>query len=122
MNYESAHIVESAIAPGVTYTVAKMSFGRRVELMRRIRELAGRMEFLEGGSDPGEKMDAALLRAEIDRLYLTWGLLAVQGLQLDGVDASPEALAASGPEDLFRESLAAVRSAAGLNDEERKNC
>ena len=34
MTYESVKAVESAIAPGVRYTVAKMSFARRVELMR----------------------------------------------------------------------------------------
>ena len=77
MNYESISVVESRVASGVSYTVARMSFGRRTELMRRIRELAGRMEFLEAGQEPGEKMDAALLQAEIDRLYLTWGLRAV---------------------------------------------
>ena len=68
MNYESLSVVESRVAAGVSYTVARMSFGRRTELMRRIRDLAGRMEFLEAGQEPGEKMDAALLQAEIYRL------------------------------------------------------
>jgi hypothetical protein len=121
MNYESVAIVESQVASGVSYTVARMSFGRRTELMRRVRELAGRMEFLEAGQEPGEKMDAALLQAEIDRLYLKWGLREVTGLQLDGVAATPELLVECGPEDLFREALAAVRRETGLNEAERKN-
>src|ERR1017187_7442869 len=98
-----------------------MSFGRRTELMRRIRELAGRMEFLEAGQEPGEKMDAALLQAEIYRLYLTWGLRAVSGLQLGGVEAASELLAEAGPESLSREARAAVRAETGLNEAERKN-
>jgi len=98
-----------------------MSFGRRVELMRRIRELAGRMEFLEAAQEPSEKMDAGLLRAEIDRLYLTWGLRAISGLNVDGSEATPESLADCGPEELFREALAAVRAETGLNEAERKN-
>jgi hypothetical protein len=121
MNYESVAVVESKIAPGVQYTVAKISFGRRAELMRRVRELARKMEFLEAGERHGEQMDANLLRVEIDRLYLTWGLRKVSGLQLDGAEATPSLLADAGPEDLFREALAAVRAETGLSAAERKN-
>jgi hypothetical protein len=121
MNYESVSIVESRAAAGVAYTVARMSFARRTELLRRVRELARRMEFLDAAQEPAQKMDAALLRAEIDRLYVSWGLRAVSGLQLDGAEATPDSLAESGPEELFREALAAVRAETGLSEPERKN-
>jgi len=121
MRYESVKVVESHVAPGVAFTIARKSFARRLELMRRIRELAGRMEFLEAAQEPCEKMDAGLLRAEIDRLYLVWGLRGISGLELDGSAATPESLAHSGPEELFREALAAVRAETGLNEAERKN-
>ena len=121
MTYESMAVVESRAAPGVTFTVARMSYGRRTELMRRIRELSRRTEFLEAGREPVEKMDAALLEAEIGRLYVSWGLRAISGLVVDGVEATPELLAESGPEDLFREALEAVQAQAGLSAEERKN-
>jgi hypothetical protein len=121
MSYESAVSVSSAIQDGVGFRIARMSFGRRVELMRRVRELARRMEFLEAGDDPGERMDAGLLKAEIDRMFLLWGLLGVSGLVLDGVEATPETLVERGPEELFREALAAVRRETGLTDAERKN-
>lgn len=121
MTYESVAVIESQAAPGVTFTVAKMSYGRRTELMRRIRELARHMEFLEAGKEPGDKMDAALLRAEIGKLYVSWGLRAVSGLVVDGADATPELLAESGPENLFQEALAAVQAQAGLSEAERKN-
>jgi hypothetical protein len=52
---------------------------------------------------------------------MTWGLRAVSGLELDGADATPELLAEAGPEDLFREALAAVRAETGLTEAERKN-
>ena len=121
MTYDSLTTIESQVAPGVTFTVVKMSYGRRMELMRQIRELTRRMEFLEAGKEPAEKMDAALLNSEISRLYVTWGLRAVTGLTLDGAEATPAQLVESGPEDLFREALAAVRSQGGLNETERKN-
>jgi hypothetical protein len=121
MTYQSVERVESKIAGGVTYSVLKMSFARRMDLMRRVRELARRGDFLAAGQDAGERMDAALLEVEIERLYVVWGLREVSGLEVDGVNATPELLAEAGPEDLFREALAAVRSATGLSDAERKN-
>ena len=120
MNYESTVERESQTAPGVTFVLAKMSFGRRVELTRKLREIAQRVEFLEAG-DAKEKIDAALLTSEIDKLYVLWGLREVRGLELDGSPATPESLVAAGPEDLFREALAAVKSECGLTEAERKN-
>jgi hypothetical protein len=121
MDYTSFERIESTVAAGVSYRVARMSFGRRVELTRRIRELAGRKEFAEAGGSPDEQMEAALLASEIDRIYLLWGLQEVTGLDLDGRPATPESLAASGPEELFREALSAVKQQCGLTDGERKN-
>ena len=121
MTYESVAVVESRVVPGVTFTVAKMSYGRRLDLMRRIRELSRQIEFLEAGTAPGEKMDAALLEAEVNRLYLNWGLRSVSGLIVDHHEVTPETLAESGPEELFREAVAAVLAQTGLNEAERKN-
>ena len=121
-SYASEVEVKSRTVSGVTLRVAKMSFGRRVELMRQVRELARRAEFLAASGDVSEKMDSALLRAEIERLFVMWGVKAVSGLTVDGAIAGPELLAESGPEDLFREALALVRKETGLNEEERKNC
>lgn len=121
MTYDSVMTIRSERAAGVSYTVAKVSFERRLDLMRRVRELAKRLEFLEAGQEPAEKMDAALLRAEVDRTWLLWGLREVTGLAVDGRPATPESLVEAGPEDLFREALAAVQSQTGLTASERKN-
>jgi hypothetical protein len=121
MEYASFETIDSTAMLGVSYKVTKMSFGRRVELTRRIRELAARREFMEAGETPNEKMEAALLASEIDRIYLLWGLQEVSGLELDGQPATPESLADKGPEALFREALAAVKHQCGLADTERKN-
>ena len=65
---------------GVEFVIARMTFGRRLELMRRVRDLAARLEFFEAGRDAGNEMEASLLGAEIDRLYLMWGLEEIRGL------------------------------------------
>jgi hypothetical protein len=120
VDYESVTVAESA-RPGVKIRVARMSFARRVELMKRVRELARKVEFAEAGSAVGERMEAGLLRAEIDRMFVLWGVIGITGLRVDGEAATPELLAARGPEDVFHEALAAVRREAGLTEEERKN-
>jgi hypothetical protein len=119
-SFESIAVVESQLHPGVRFQIARISFSRRLELMRRVRELARRVDFLGAGREPADKMDAALLQAEIERLYVIWGVKGVEGLTVDGISASPDMLSA-GPEDLFREALAAVRKEIGLSEEERKN-
>ncbi len=122
MNYESTTEVESRSHPGVRLRVRRMSFGRRLELTRQVKDLVGRMEFLRAGEGgPQDEAEAAVLGAEVDRAYLSWGLAAVEGLEIDGAEATPEALVDSGPEELVAEALEAVRAEAGLSEEERKN-
>ncbi len=121
MTYESSARVDSIIRPGVAFVIAKMSFGRRMELVRRIRELALRCEFLNAGKSAEEKLEAALLSAQIDQLYVNWGLQQVIGLEVDGQTATPETLASAGPEDLFREAVTAIKAECGLSEAERKN-
>ncbi len=136
VRYESALRVESATTPGVRFTIRKISFGRRTELLRRVRELTRKVEFLEAGqrSRPegratevvfgealGERAEAALLGREADRVYLEWGLVSVEGLEIDGEAATLEGLIASGPEPLCDEILRAIQAECGLSAEERKN-
>ena len=121
MEYESVRVVDSEIAAGVRYTVSRMSFVRRMDLMRQVRELAREKECLEAGKTPSDKMDAIILQAEIDRLYVAWGLRDIAGLRIDGAPATPELLASAGPENMFREALTAVRRESGLSEAERKN-
>ncbi|HWB95680.1 MAG TPA: hypothetical protein VG672_03235 [Bryobacteraceae bacterium] len=115
MHYESTVTVQAKSAPGVTLRIRRMSFGRRLELMRRIRELTRRAAALEETADEAEeKMEAALLAFEMDRIYLTWGVEEIRGLEVDGMAATAESLAEAGPEPLFREALALVKGACGL--------
>lgn len=121
MIYDSCFRVDSKVRPGVAFVIARMSFLRRMELIRGIRELSLKSDFLNAGESPAEKLDAALLAGEIDRLYVSWGLQDLIGLEVDGVAATPELLASRGPEDLFREAVSLIKAECGLSEEERKN-
>ena len=119
VDYESAVQKESAVCPGVTYRVARMSFGRRIELMRLVKEVTMKFDFHEAAGAVGN-MAVAILSSEVDRLYIRWALKAVDGLVIDGLSATPETLLLDGPEGLLKEALAIIRSECGLGDEEKK--
>ncbi len=122
MNYESTVTLESAKCPGVQFTVRRMSFGRRLELTRKVKERLARLEFLSAGESGGtDEAEAALLTGEIDREYGTWGLAGLEGLDIDGEEATPQTLMEKGPEPLVAEVLEAIYREAGLSEDERKN-
>jgi hypothetical protein len=98
-----------------------MSFGRRLDLVRRVREVAHALEIDAAGATVQEQLRAAATNAEVDRLYLEWGLLSIEGLEIDGALATVSSLFENGPEDLCREVVAAIKRECGLNEEERKN-
>lgn len=121
VEWSTKKVVESTALKGVHFTLARMTFGRRIELMRRVRDLAARLEYFEAGCDTKNGMEASLLGAEIDRLYVRWGVEGIRGLDLDHAPATVESLIENGPEDLFNEMLDAVKAECGLTETERKN-
>ncbi len=121
LRYESACQFVSESFPGVRFTIQRMSFGRRIELLRRVREFTKKIEFLDAGHDVAERAEAALAGREADRLYLEWGLMGIEGLEIDGEPARPDSVIERGPERLCQEILRAIHAECGLNGEERKN-
>ena len=121
VKYASTVSITSSAMPGVAFTVGRMSFGRRMELFRRIREIAANLEYLEASTDFREQVEATLLEQEIENLYLQWGLVSVEGLAIDGQPATLELLLERGPEHLAREIVASIKAECGLSEAERKN-
>jgi hypothetical protein len=119
--WQSRTAVQSESWPGVEFVIARITFGRRLELLRRVRDLAVRLEYFEAGREEKNRIEASLLGAQLDRLYIEWGLEEVRGLDIDGEPATPETLADRGPEQLFREALAAVKAECGLTEDQKKN-
>jgi hypothetical protein len=122
MDYQSFEWVESEQSAGVRFRIRCMSFGRRLELMKRVGESLARLEFVQAGErSPETDAEATTLGAAIDREFLMWGLEAIDGLDIDGETATPSSLIESGPEAFVQEALLAVRRSAGLTEQERKN-
>jgi hypothetical protein len=121
VSYESALTVESKVMPGVRFVVNRISFGRRMELSRWVREITQKVEFLEAGNELDEKIEAGILAQEVDAMYLRWALVAVEGLKIDGEPATVERVLDRGPDDLAREIVRAIKGQCGLTETERKN-
>lgn len=121
MSHESVEVIPSKLSEGVTYTVRRMSFNRRLDLMKRVRAIAPKLECFEAGSSQQDRIHAQLLSAEIDQLYVEWGLAEVNGLEIDGSPATPRSLCDAGPEKLFLEALQGVKRACHLSEAETKN-
>jgi len=119
--WQSKTVVRSESWPGVEFVIARITFGRRLELLKRVRDLAVRLEYFEAGREEKNRIEASLLGAQLDRLYIEWGLEEVRGIEIDGEPATPENLVDRGPEELFQEALAAVKVECGLSEQERKN-
>lgn len=120
-SYASTRWFESATQPGVRYQLARLSLGRRIALTRSVRSLWQRMEYHEAGGEVQDGLSQAVLAAELDAEYLKWGLLAIEGLVIDGSPADVPKLLESGPESLCREIVTAIRGELGLTEAERKN-
>jgi hypothetical protein len=120
-SYESVVWFDSSARPGVRCGILRVSFGRRIELARRIRDVGRRAEFLDAGGDVKDKLEAAVVAAEIDRAYLAWGWMSVEGLEIDGMSANPGMAIDAGPVDLAAEVLARIKRECGLTEDERKN-
>ncbi len=113
--------LESKAVPGVRFAIHRISFGRRMELSRRVREISQKAEFLEASTELHEKIEANILALEIDAMYLHWGLVCVEGLIIDGQAADAPQLLEKGPEELAREVVSAIKGQCGLSEAERKN-
>jgi hypothetical protein len=107
--------------PGVRFRIRRVSLGRRIDLARRIREIGRSIEFLQAGATPGEQIEATVLKGEVERIYLEWGLDQVDGLEIDGEAATPETLIERGPIELTEEALNRIKAECGLSQAERKN-
>ncbi len=119
--YESVVGIDSKAVPGVKFVLNRVSFGRRIDLSRRVLEISQRAEFLGAGNNVQEKIEASILAQQIDALYLTWGLVSIDGLKIDGEEPTTAQLIEKGPEKLTREIVGMIKAQCGLSEAERKN-
>jgi hypothetical protein len=119
-DYSSLIWRDSKVAPGVRYATRRVSLMQRIELTRRVRELALGHEFLKAG-DVAQQLEATIADLLVRKLYLEWGLAEIRGLRIDGETGTIETLLDKGPEALSYEIVAAIRTELEISEDERKN-
>jgi hypothetical protein len=136
VKYTSTIPFESALFPGVTGQIRRMSAARRddlamwiAEAQSRIHEVLLELEAAEAEADgvakaiATQKLSDELLRLDrsVRSVHLRWGVKSLEGLEIDGHAADVELLIEAGPEELIFELAAEVRKVLGLSENERKN-
>ncbi|MCZ2155381.1 MAG: hypothetical protein LC114_16010 [Bryobacterales bacterium] len=121
MHYSSTVQHDSRTTPGVKFTLWRLSFGKRLELLRRVHSLAGTHEFCTASQTVESQYEAAILEKAMQQIYLECTLVQVEGLLIDGEPASTDTLLHRGPENLVEEIISAIHHYMGLSAEEQKN-
>lgn len=119
-SYSSLSWHDSGVAAGVRYATRRVSLAQRIELTKRVRELAMQHDFLKAG-DAAEQLEATLGDLLVRKLYLEWGLAEIEGLTIDGQRGTVETLVEKGPEALSYEIVGTIRAELEISEEERKN-
>ncbi len=94
---------------------------RRHRLMQELRALASEEAFHRADDEATSDIAAAELQARIDEKAIRTALLAIEGLSIDGEEATVESLIENGPESLAREIAEAIAEESSLTEDERKN-
>jgi hypothetical protein len=118
--FESVRWIESSEVPGVRFSVREPSLGSRIELTQKLHDLTVRNEFLAGGREL-QQLELVLAELMVQQALIEWGLVAIEGLRIDGETPTARRLIESGPEKLTAEIAAVIRERCGLTEEERKN-
>jgi len=121
LQYLSTDWVDSTVMPGVRYLVRRVSLVLRTEITRRVKKLLAELEYREAGDSLEDRLSAALVAGQVDLAYLDWGLVRVQGLEIDGCEATVQTLLESGPEALSQEIAKVIRDRCRVTEPERKN-
>lgn len=111
----------SVNCPGVSCRIRKITFQRRLMLLREIRELARQYEFTAAGETVQQKYESAVIQQEINKHYWQNFVIAVDGLTIDGAPATTESVWSDGPDGLVQEVLQVVTSHVFLSADEAKN-
>lgn len=119
--WSSSEWIESRKVKGVWFRIARISFLRRLELLKRLRGLLAELECRAASEANEDQVEASRIGMEVQRTYLEWGLIEIAGLKIDGEPARKETLLAQGPEWLCEEIADAVKEHSFLSDSERKN-
>lgn len=132
MNYKTRITIASTTIPGASFTILRMSDGRRAALreaaapfLHEVRLAVAEIETLENDENPHSKAQVRELRDRVNlatdavnREWLRLGLVSVEGFTIDDEPVTLGNLLSDGPEDFRTEVADAIKKAATLSGAE----
>lgn len=112
---------QSVSHPGVTFTIRQMTLRQRINLLKELHDLYRELEFSNAGTSKTDRLNTQLNGLRIDEVFLRWGVLAIDGLIVDGKAVAASEISEAAPEDLVGEILSRIRECIALNSGEEKN-
>lgn len=112
---------ESITYPGVSFTIRQMTLRHRIKLLKEVHDLYREAEFSTAGSSKADRLNAQLSSLRVDEVFLRWGVIAVEGLVVDGRPIAADEVGELAPECLASEMLSRVRECMSLSSDEEKN-
>ncbi len=151
MNFLTKEKIESKSCKGVTFTINRLTEGKRIEINRRLLDVFTEVDklrleasqkyrelkpFLKTEEQSEDDLDSVALVAEVmilqnriegieaDKImpvFVDELLIDVNGLTIDGVNADKDATIKNGPPELYLEIVAAINKERGLTPNESGN-
>jgi len=112
---------QSTCCPGVSFRVKRMTLGGRIELLERIYPLLKEAESMAAGASQSDQVRNQLCTLKIQEALLSWGVLELRGLCVDGIQISAAEASNGAPEELVQEILGVIQRQIALTEAERKN-
>jgi len=98
-----------------------MTLGGRIELLERIYPLLKEAESMAAGASQSDQVRNQLCTLKIQEALLSWGVLELRGLYVDGLQISAAEASNGAPEELVQEILGVIQRQIALTEAERKN-
>lgn len=121
MDFQSSKSFESLVCDGVKFTVRRMTLRQRISLLNELHTLYREREFNSAGGSKADEIKAQISNLLIDEVFLRWGVVAIDGLYVDGKPLCVDELAEKAPERLVSEILGRLRECITLTPDEEKN-
>lgn len=101
--------------------VKRMTLGGRIELLERLYPLLKEAESMAAGASQSDQARRQLCTLKIHEALLSWGVVEVKGLRVDGWEISAVEFSSAAPEVLVDEVLQVIEGQVALTTAERKN-
>lgn len=117
MHQQPVVTYKSAVLEGAVITVKRLTFQSRLELLKDLRPLLQKLEFLSADPKSAGGIERAIIEKEVEAHLLKWGVVSISNSEV----MTTEDLLDNAPVELADELVAFIIRQFGLTIAEQKN-